>query len=63
MLRARTFREARDQMPERGTSEPGLAGPVGICADDRAHGLAWLQENAADILDFEVLAENERAGR
>ena len=30
---------------------------------DRARGLAWLQENAADYLDFEALDEYERSGR
>lgn len=32
-------------------------------ADDRARGLAWLQANAEDILDFEYLAARERHGK
>ncbi|MFF9310658.1 hypothetical protein [Streptomyces sp. 16-176A] len=29
---------------------------------DRAHALHWLRENADALLDFEILAERERAG-
>jgi hypothetical protein len=36
---------------------------AGTSADDRARGLAWLQDNAELILDFDVLEENERSGR
>lgn len=36
---------------------------AGPSADDRARGLAWLQEHAGDFLDFDYLAEQERGGR
>ncbi|MET9372696.1 hypothetical protein ABZX98_00880 [Streptomyces sp. NPDC002992] len=31
-------------------------------ADDRARALRWLQDNAEDFLDFDVLDERERSG-
>jgi Arc/MetJ family transcription regulator len=48
---------------KRETINRALAIAAGTSADDRARGLAWLQENAEHILDFDVLEENERAGR
>lgn len=47
---------------KRETINRALAIAAGTSADDRARGLAWLQENADLVLDFEVLEENERAG-
>nr|MDT0662455.1 type II toxin-antitoxin system VapB family antitoxin [Micromonospora sp. DSM 115978] len=48
---------------KRETINRALAIAAGTNADDRARGLAWLQENADLVLDFEVLEENERTGR
>ncbi|MDG4832648.1 type II toxin-antitoxin system VapB family antitoxin [Solwaraspora sp. WMMD1047] len=48
---------------KRETINRALAIAAGTSADDRARGLAWLQENADLVLDFEVLEENERTGR
>jgi Arc/MetJ family transcription regulator len=48
---------------KRDTINQALAVAAGLNGDDRARGLAWLQENAADYLDFDVLEEYERAGR
>ncbi|BCJ63750.1 type II toxin-antitoxin system VapB family antitoxin [Polymorphospora rubra] len=48
---------------KRETINRALAIAAGTSADDRARGLAWLRDNAEHILDFEVLEENERAGR
>jgi Arc/MetJ family transcription regulator len=48
---------------KRETINRALAIAAGTSADDRARGLAWLQENAELILDFEILADNERVGR
>lgn len=48
---------------KRDTINRALAIAAGTSADDRARGLAWLQENAEHVLDFDLLAENERAGR
>jgi hypothetical protein len=45
------------------TINQALAVAAGLSADDRARGLAWLQDNADLILDFDVLAEQERSGR
>jgi hypothetical protein len=36
---------------------------AGVNGDDRARGLAWLQQNAPDHLDFDVLEEYERSGQ
>ncbi len=48
---------------KRETINRALAIAAGTSADDRARGLAWLQANAEHVLDFDVLEENERAGR
>jgi len=48
---------------KRETINRALAIAAGTSADDRARGLAWLQENADSVLDFDLLADNERAGR
>ena len=45
------------------TINQALAVAAGLSADDRARGLAWLQDNADLILDFDVLAEQKRSGR
>ncbi|WP_084959386.1 DUF2191 domain-containing protein [Thermoactinospora rubra] len=47
----------------RDTINRALAIAASTSADDRARGLAWLQDNAESILDFEVLEERERPGR
>jgi Arc/MetJ family transcription regulator len=36
---------------------------AGVNGEDRACGLAWLQQNAVDYLDFEALEEYEHSGR
>jgi Arc/MetJ family transcription regulator len=48
---------------KRDTVNRALAIAAGTSADDRARGLAWLQEHAGQILDFEVLEAYERDGR
>ena len=48
---------------KRETINRALAIAAGTSADDRARGLAWLQDNAELILDFDVLEDGERAGR
>jgi Arc/MetJ family transcription regulator len=48
---------------KRDTINRALAIAAGTSADDRARGLAWLRENAEFVLDFDVLAENERTGQ
>ncbi len=48
---------------KRETINRALAIAAGTSADDRARGLAWLQDNAEHILDFDVLEAGERAGR
>lgn len=48
---------------KRETINRALAVAASTSAEDRARGLAWLQEHAEDILDFEFLAERERSGR
>jgi Arc/MetJ family transcription regulator len=48
---------------KRETINRALAIAAGTTADDRARGLAWLQDNAEHILDFGVLEDNERGGR
>ena len=48
---------------KRDTINRALAIAAGTSADDRARGLAWLREHAADVLEFEVLEaleENDR---
>ncbi|MEW1735400.1 type II toxin-antitoxin system VapB family antitoxin [Nocardia beijingensis] len=48
---------------KRDTINRALAIAAGLTADDRARGLAWLQANAEDILDFDVLAAEEQSQR
>ncbi len=48
---------------KRETINRALTVAAGLSADDRARGLAWLQANAEHVLDFEVLADQERSGR
>jgi Arc/MetJ family transcription regulator len=48
---------------KRDTINQALKVAAGVSADDRARGLAWLQEHADEVLDFDLLAEHERAGR
>ncbi|GAA2378763.1 hypothetical protein Cme02nite_18640 [Catellatospora methionotrophica] len=48
---------------KRETINRALAIAAGTSADDRVRGLAWLRDNADQILDFDVLEEEERAGR
>jgi len=48
---------------KRDTINQALAIAAGTNGEDRARGLVWLQENAADYLDFEALDEYERSGR
>jgi len=48
---------------KRETINRALSIAAGLSADDRARGLTWLQDNADQFLDFEVLAERERSGQ
>jgi Arc/MetJ family transcription regulator len=48
---------------KRDTINRALAIAAGTSGDDRARGLAWLQDNAEEFLDFDVLEQNERHGR
>ncbi len=48
---------------KRDTINQALAIAAGVNGDDRARGLAWLQQNAADYLDFNALEEYEHSGR
>lgn len=48
---------------KRDTINRALAIAAGVSADDRARGLLWLQDHAAEFLDFDVLADMERPGR
>ncbi|MEU2430146.1 type II toxin-antitoxin system VapB family antitoxin [Streptomyces sp. NPDC007861] len=47
---------------KRDTINRALTIAAAISADDRARALRWLQENANDFLDFQVLADREQAG-
>lgn len=47
---------------KRETINRALKIAAAISADDRARALRWLQENAEDFLDFDVLEARERAG-
>ncbi|MEB8343082.1 DUF2191 domain-containing protein [Streptomyces endophyticus] len=47
---------------KRDTINRALAIAASISADDRARALRWLQENAEDYLDFDVLEEREASG-
>lgn len=48
---------------KRETVNQALAIAAGVSADDRARGLAWLQDHAEDVLDLDLLAEQEQSGR
>ena len=48
---------------KRDTINRALAIAAGTSADDRARGLAWLQDHAEQFLDFDVLIERERSGQ
>lgn len=48
---------------KRETINRALTIAAGVSADDRARGLAWLRDNADDVLDFDVLAEQESSER
>lgn len=48
---------------KRDTINQALVIAAATNGEDRARGLAWLQENAADYLDFEALEEYERSGK
>ncbi|MEU3280410.1 type II toxin-antitoxin system VapB family antitoxin [Streptomyces antibioticus] len=47
---------------KRETINRALTMTAAISADDRARALRWLQENAEDFLDFDVLEDRERSG-
>ncbi|MFE8017491.1 type II toxin-antitoxin system VapB family antitoxin [Streptomyces antibioticus] len=47
---------------KRETINRALTMAAAISADDRARALRWLQENAEDFLDFDVLEDRERSG-
>ncbi|MET9099333.1 MULTISPECIES: type II toxin-antitoxin system VapB family antitoxin [Streptomyces] len=47
---------------KRETINRALTMAAAISADDRARVLRWLQENAEDFLDFDVLEDRERSG-
>jgi predicted nucleic acid-binding protein len=48
---------------KRDTINHALVVAAGTNGEDRARGLAWLQDNAAEYLDFEALDEYERSRR
>ncbi|OKK12121.1 hypothetical protein AMK09_31380 [Streptomyces sp. CB02488] len=47
---------------KRETINRALTIAAAVSADDRARALRWLQDNADQFLDFDVLEERERAG-
>ncbi|MFF5938638.1 DUF2191 domain-containing protein [Streptomyces sp. NPDC012508] len=47
---------------KRDTINRALTIAAAISADDRARALRWLQDNAHDFLDFDVLEDRERQG-
>jgi Arc/MetJ family transcription regulator len=47
---------------KRDTINRALAMAAAISADDRDRALRWLQANADDFLDFDVLEAREQAG-
>ncbi|MFE6762034.1 MULTISPECIES: type II toxin-antitoxin system VapB family antitoxin [unclassified Streptomyces] len=47
---------------KRETINRALTIAAAISADDRARALRWLQDNADQFLDFDVLEERERSG-
>ncbi|MEU8762300.1 type II toxin-antitoxin system VapB family antitoxin [Streptomyces sp. NPDC048659] len=48
---------------KRDTINRALAIASALSTEDRERALAWLQDNAGDFLDFDVLEERERSGR
>ncbi|MEU6978700.1 MULTISPECIES: type II toxin-antitoxin system VapB family antitoxin [unclassified Streptomyces] len=48
---------------KRDTINRALTIAAAVSAEDRARALTWLQDNAEDFLDFDVLEERERSGR
>ncbi|WP_282691756.1 type II toxin-antitoxin system VapB family antitoxin [Streptomyces sp. CC208A] len=48
---------------KRDTVNRALTIAAALSADDRARALRWLQDNADDFLDFEVLEDRERSGQ
>ncbi|MER7723249.1 type II toxin-antitoxin system VapB family antitoxin [Streptomyces sp. NPDC096323] len=47
---------------KRETINRALTIAAAISADDRGRALRWLQDNADQFLDFDVLEERERSG-
>ncbi|MFH8754637.1 type II toxin-antitoxin system VapB family antitoxin [Streptomyces atroolivaceus] len=47
---------------KRETINRALTIAAAVSADDRARALRWLQDNADQFLDFDVLEERERSG-
>uniref|UniRef100_A0AAU2VWY8 Type II toxin-antitoxin system VapB family antitoxin n=1 Tax=Streptomyces sp. NBC_00008 TaxID=2903610 RepID=A0AAU2VWY8_9ACTN len=47
---------------KRETINRALTIAASVSADDRARALRWLQDNADQFLDFDVLEERERTG-
>ncbi|NED80496.1 type II toxin-antitoxin system VapB family antitoxin [Streptomyces sp. SID11233] len=47
---------------KRETINRALTIAAAVSADDRARALRWLQDNADQFLDFDVLEERERTG-
>ncbi|MEU3607711.1 type II toxin-antitoxin system VapB family antitoxin [Streptomyces sp. NPDC035033] len=48
---------------KRDTVNRALTIAAALSADDRARALRWLQDNADDFLDFDVLEDRERSGQ
>ncbi|MFF6792330.1 type II toxin-antitoxin system VapB family antitoxin [Streptomyces filamentosus] len=48
---------------KRDTVNRALTIAAALSADDRARALRWLQDNADDFLDFDVLEDLERSGQ
>lgn len=47
---------------KRETINRALTIAAAVRADDRARALRWLQDNADQFLDFDILEERERTG-
>ncbi|MEU9357011.1 type II toxin-antitoxin system VapB family antitoxin [Streptomyces sp. NPDC048301] len=47
---------------KRETINRALTIAAAVSADDRARALRWLQDNADQFLDFDILEERERSG-
>ncbi|MEV0009530.1 type II toxin-antitoxin system VapB family antitoxin [Streptomyces sp. NPDC051840] len=47
---------------KRETINRALTIAAAVTADDRARALRWLQDNADQFLDFDILEERERSG-